>query len=121
MSFANQVKGSYKVVSSFDDALNSTQQPNHYYTTFDALPPATQKKLQQAKPVVDKSSYTVYEPTAFLRIKNEEIEGEKYDFEIHLGKIGEDKGDRSYNAQELAEQLADNIEIEDLDVYVTRL
>jgi len=74
----------------FTDEGHSTYAPDTYYFSFDKLPEDIQEKFMELEVEIDKSRYTVQEPTAYLRAKVTTSDGGVLDVEYHLGKVGED-------------------------------
>jgi hypothetical protein len=117
--------------------LHSTFKSDTYYTSFLNLPKNVQTILKNTPVEVEKSSYTVYEYSAFVRNKVE-IDGRYFDAEISLGSVDIKDSDYKYDsdqdcyvddqnrcvdADEYAEWMASElmgvIELEGTDVYLT--
>lgn len=65
---------------------SDTRKPDHHYLDFKDLPKWVKKALLDTTPTVETSSYTVGEPTAFLRATVSFPDGDAH-LEIHIGNL----------------------------------
>ena len=117
--------------------LHTTYQPNIYYVSFMKLPKEVQKKLEDTKYEIEKSSYTVGKSTLFVRTEVD-LNGKRWDAELTLGSVDVSDSDYKYDteqnayvddqgrevdADEYAEHTADELyavtDLDGLDVYLT--
>jgi len=119
--------------------LHSTYQPDIYYTNFQNLPVEAQKILLDTPVEVERSSYTVYESTAFIRntisfddryfeaeitLGSVDIKHSDYKYDDELNEYVDDEGrviDSENYANLMVEELLEYIEIENLNVYLTEI
>lgn len=105
-----------KVDVSYDEIMekaHNTYAPDTYYKSFDSMPEAIRKAFEEANPVVDRSRYTVGNPTAFIRIEVETKDEAIFDMQYSLGKIEDEEKDEDYNE----DYNEDDDEENDKDAY----
>lgn len=109
--------------------LNSTYQPDCFYTQFERLPAAAQKRLIKAKPEVEQSSYTVWQYAGFIRAAVF-VNGQWWDAEISMGDLSpedwrpegsedDDTNDEAY-AESILDELVACSDWDGMTVHLTR-
>lgn len=97
-----------------EDKAHSTHAPDTFYIDFGKLPKCVQDLFRKAKPIVDKSHYTVYAPIAYLRVNVITKDGAKLAMESHLGQLDESDED---SWEDTADEMKATFDWDKQDIY----